>query len=156
MIHEPARVLRVAGDRAWVQCASQAGCQRCAEGKGCGGGLFTALLGTRLREIQVDNRAGARVGDRVLLALDERVILASALAAYGLPLLGLLCAGGIAAGLGGQDGLVALAAACGFAFGLLGGRWWSRRPGHRQRFAPVVLEASSARDSCPFAGPPMA
>lgn len=156
MIHEPARVLRVEGDRVWVQCASQAGCQRCAEGKGCGGGLFAALLGKRLQALPVDNRLRAGAGDNVLLALDERVILAAALAAYGLPLLGLLLGGALAALAGGGDPGVALAGAAGFFLGLLGGRAWSRRRGRPDRFAPVMVERLGPDRPCSAARLPMA
>lgn len=156
MIHEPATVLRIEGNRAWVQCASQAGCQRCAEGKGCGGGLFAALLGKRLQELPIENRAAAQVGEPVVLALDERVILSAALAAYGLPLLGLLLGGGLAAVQGGGDAWAALGGGIGFVAGLLVGRLWSRRAGRPGRFAPVMLEQAGPAPSCPGRHRPMA
>lgn len=98
MIEEPATVLRVAGDAAWVRCEREAGCARCAEGRGCGGGLLGRLLGDRLREIRVLRQpADLQAGERVILALDEGVLLRGAFLVYLLPLLCLGLGAGLAA-----------------------------------------------------------
>jgi sigma-E factor negative regulatory protein RseC len=142
MIIEPATVLRVADGAAWVSCHAQAGCQRCAEGRGCGGDVLGRLLGERLREVRVAaGDIALRRGDDVLIGVDERSLLGASFVMYLLPLLSMLCGGLLAAGLGpamGEPGVI-LGAGSGFVAGLTYARRYGRTRGAAARFAPRVI-----------------
>src|SRR5690606_29045239 len=119
IIQERARILRIEGDTAWVQCESQAGCARCAAGEGCGAGLFAKLLRGRLQELPVilPQPLTAHVGDGdwLLLGLSVSAVQSASFLLYGLPLAGLML-GAVAAGLLVPGDAAALAgAAAGFA-----------------------------------------
>ncbi|MGD8977722.1 MAG: SoxR reducing system RseC family protein [Gammaproteobacteria bacterium] len=142
MIIETARVLRVTGAVAWVSCESHAGCQRCAEGRGCGGGVLGRLLGERLREVRVDT-AGYRLapGDRVSIGLSETALLQSSLVMYLVPLLTMLAAALIAdllAPLPWRELASVIAAVPGLLAGLALAREFGRRHG-RSGFGPRVV-----------------
>lgn len=142
MIIETARVLRVSGAVAWVNCESHAGCRRCAEGRGCGGGILGRLLGERLREVRVD-AAGYRLtaGDRVSIGLSETALLQSSLVMYLVPLLTMLAAALIAdrlAPLPWRELASVAAAAPGLLAGLALARVFGRRQG-RSAFGPRVV-----------------
>lgn len=153
MITERARVLRVAGDTAWVQCESQAGCARCAAGEGCGGGLFARLLRGRLQELPVA-LAGSDVvhaGDGVLIGLSTSAVQRASFLMYGLPLLALILgslAGDFALGndaaalLGGV-----IAAAGAFAYA----RHRAVRDFGDGRLQPVLLRTLRPGEPCPAA-----
>ncbi len=141
MLQETGRVESVSEGFAWVVCASQSNCQRCREGRGCGGGLLGRLLGDRLHRVRaVTNGQTLIIGDRVELALSEAALVRGAVRVYGLPLAGFLLLP-IAArwlfGLSGDFSLLALG-----AVGLLAGLTLARRHGAQvardPQFQPVI------------------
>lgn len=145
LIEERARVLRVEHGAAWVHCESQAGCQRCAEGRGCGGGVFARLLRRRLEEMPVENSIDAMSGDAVLVGVEPVAVQNAAFVMYGLPLAGLLLGA-----LAGQGEAAAIAGAgIGLIIGLLLARLISRRLGNDPRYRPVLLRKLRADEPCP-------
>lgn len=141
MITETGRVLEVEGDWAWVVCRRQAECARCAEGRGCGGGVLGKLLGDRLHKVRAATGALAiSPGDHVRIGLGEDAVLRAAAAVYLVPLLAALAGGvAVATAAGGGD----LAAISGAAAGLFLGLGWARRYGRRlaadAALQPVIL-----------------
>jgi sigma-E factor negative regulatory protein RseC len=142
VIVEPATVLRVTDEAAWVSCHAQTGCRRCAEGRGCGGDVLGRLLGDRLREVRV--RTGDLAlcqGDEVLIGVDERTLLGASFVMYLLPLLAMLAGGLCAAGLwpaSGEPGVM-LGAGGGFVAGLACARRYGRSRRADARFEPRVI-----------------
>jgi sigma-E factor negative regulatory protein RseC len=126
VITEEATVLRCVGSRAWVAPRTVADCQRCAEGRGCGGGILGRLVGERLRAVEVDpDGHDLQTGERVLLGLSEPVLLKASLTAYLLPL-ALVFAGALAGRwLAPSEGDGA--EVFGALAGLLAGIAWARR-----------------------------
>jgi len=149
LITETGRVLQVEGEWALVACRRQVECARCAEGRGCGGGVLGKLLGDRLHQVRAATGAvPVATGDRVLIGLSEDAVLRAAAAVYLVPLLAAL-AGAVGLGLvlpGGELGAVA-----GAALGLLLGLRWARTYGERHgadaTLQPVVLGLSDG-DRC--------
>ena len=125
---------------------SRVACPRCAEGKGCGAGLFN---GGRRQELQVDVPGDLVLsdGDTVTLSLSDSSILRAAIIAYGIPLTGVIvslsCAwlwfGALSDGAG-----AGIAAA-----GLLAGWVWGRKrlasPACRRELLPRLTAESSNR-----------
>lgn len=149
MITERARVVSLDGDFVWVEGASQAGCARCAEGKGCGGSIFSRLLGERLHSIRAIGIPGLHEGDEVMLGLDEQGLVAGALAAYLVPLLTMFAGAFTALELvGNSDAATIVGGVLGFAGGLV----WLRRFSHRHsadsRYQPRVVRQLAPGDAC--------
>jgi sigma-E factor negative regulatory protein RseC len=142
MIIEAATVIRVADDSVWVSCDNQAGCQRCAEGRGCGGGVFSRLLGDRLREVRVD-RYGHRLraGDHVQIGIAEVDLLKASLMMYLVPLLTMLIMAVIVTRVT-PAGWQELGGVLGALAGLFAGLALARRFGQQQGtagFGPRVI-----------------
>ena len=155
MITEPATVLRVSGDVVWVRCEAQQACRRCAEGRGCGGGLLGRLLGDRLRTVRVTGGGiEVDIGDRVLIGLAETALVRASVAMYLVPLLAML-AGAIGLGqVGGAGEIWAVAGgAAGFFAGLVHARRFGDRHGSDSRYQPVVMGRLAGREraECPAA-----
>lgn len=150
MITEAATVIRVADGSAWVSCDNQAGCQRCAEGRGCGGGVFSRLLGDRLREVRVDP-AGHPLcaGDHVQIGVSELDLLRSSLMMYLVPLLTMLIMAVFVSSVvptGWREPGGALAAAAGLFAGLALARRFGQRQQGRAAFGPrVIAQLSPSR-----------
>jgi sigma-E factor negative regulatory protein RseC len=141
LITETATVLDVSGGIALVRCHSQAHCRRCAEGRGCGGGAMSRLLGERLHAVQVaTDGLPVEPGDEVTLGLEPRGLVLASAAVYLVPLLGAVAGALVAAEWLGRGDPVAVAAA---TLGFTGGLLWARRFGRRHRndgrFRPRIL-----------------
>ncbi|MGD9388719.1 MAG: SoxR reducing system RseC family protein [Gammaproteobacteria bacterium] len=141
MITETGRVLEVHGEWALVACQRQVECARCAEGRGCGGGVLGKLLGDRLHKVRaVTGPVAVAPGDQVLIGLGEDAVLRAALVVYLVPLLAAL-AGGVAAGVGlgaGELGSIGGAVA-GFLLGLRWARGYGRRHAGDSALQPMIL-----------------
>lgn len=139
MIEEQAEVTGVDGFHAWVACRAQQDCARCAAGQGCGGGILGRWLGDRLHRVRAVHDGGVRVGDCVVIGVDERVILFAALLVYGVPLAALLAGALLGQLLAGHDA----GALAGLLAGLLGGflwvRYFSRKMPVQRWSQPAVL-----------------
>lgn len=134
MIENPARVVRVEGELAWVRPESPSSCGACG-GKGCGSSIFVRLLHPREPEYAVLNPISAEAGEMVVVGIEEGALLRAALSGYLVPLLLLLC-GALLGSLWGD-----LQAAAGGLAGLVVAALWLR--GRRAAAAPVIVRRGS-------------
>lgn len=82
--------MSVEGAFALVEYTRASACGGCQSASGCGTGALSQLFSaTSNTPLKVLNPLHAKVGDEVLLTLDESVLLKHAFMAYGLPLVGL-------------------------------------------------------------------
>lgn len=95
MIESEAQVVRVENEYAWVRVKPHTPCGQCDPESGCKSVALTRLFGGA-QDFRVRNPVQAEPGDLVLVAVEDGLLLKSALWGYGLPL-GLML-GGAAAG----------------------------------------------------------
>lgn len=69
----------------------QGGCGRCHEEGGCGGQQLTQMFCSGPRTYEAENKIGASVGDKVVVATPLGSVRKTANLAYGVPLLGMIC-----------------------------------------------------------------
>ncbi|MFP4601833.1 MAG: SoxR reducing system RseC family protein [Halochromatium sp.] len=143
MIEEHAIVTSTEAGIAEVEIMRRSTCNACNARSGCGVSLLDRVLGRRPQRLLLANRIAARTGDEVIVGMPEAALLKAALAAYMLPLAGLL-AGAIAGDLmlaerSADQGLPLLTGALGFAGALLGTRLYSRRLAADPRWRAVLL-----------------
>lgn len=126
--------------RAVVSVAARDVCRRCADGRGCGAGVFSR--GQRECRLEVAIPDGHRVdtGQAVTLAIEERRLFAASLLVYGWPLAG-MASGALAAQSFSFGDAGALAGALlGLAAGGVAAR---RRLGNREcveRLTPRIVD----------------
>lgn len=144
MIEETAQVVAAEGEFVWVETQRQSACGSCAANQACGTATLAKVLGTRRTRVRAINRNGARIGDRVVVGIDESALIRGSLAVYAVPLFALL-AGAVLGGLLSERLLVSgesLTLGLGIA-GLVGGLVWlrgfTRRIRSDSRYQPVVL-----------------
>jgi len=89
MIEETGRVVASDDVGIWVETSSGSACAKCAEGKGCGQGLFAQLFDTN-RRIFIKTTKRVPVDSMVVLGLEEFELLKCSMLVYGVPLLGLI------------------------------------------------------------------
>jgi sigma-E factor negative regulatory protein RseC len=145
VLEEEGKVLSIQGEDAEVVPETRSTCGSCAAKSGCGTSLLSSLFPQRHRSFRARNTVNARIGDRVLIGLDESALQIASLLVYLAPLLGLI-GGGI---LGDKlaevlmpeftELLSIVAGAAGFAGVLFVVRKYSTRLASHDRYQAVVL-----------------
>ena len=127
------------GVRAVVEVKVAATCPRCASGKGCGAGIFTAS-GSAAQPVEASVREGLILseGDVVEISLAPDNLLQAAIIVYGLPMLGAIAGATLAYALSLRDSVAVMAALIGMAAGLVVSRWRVRQTSCLRNFVPVV------------------
>ena len=133
------------GEHAWIETERSGSCGGCAASKGCGTAVLGRYFASRQHRVRALNPLQAEVNERVVVGLDEAVLVRGSLAVYIVPLLALIVVAGAAELVAPQWGLadsgwfVPLAAAVGLGFGLLWLRRFSRSAACDPRYTPVIL-----------------
>ncbi len=135
MIEISAEVVRIEGETAWVATRAPASCGACG-GKGCGSSVLTRLWHREEPDYPVLNTLRARVGDAVVVGVPDGVLLRASLAAYSVPLAGVVA--GALAGAGFGDAGAVVGAVTGFSAAAL----WLRR--RRTGVRPAILRLGDA------------
>ena len=117
MLTETALVKSRDGKRVELELLRSGACDQCELNKGCGTGALSRLIGRRPRPLVIDSEQDCEPGDQVVLELPESALVRASLLLYGLPLLGLLLGGLLAALLALAEWLVTVIA----LFGLFAG-----------------------------------
>jgi sigma-E factor negative regulatory protein RseC len=115
------------GVRAVVEVDADVICPRCAQGRGCGAGLFSRASNARRVEAMIPPGLVVETGDVVRISLAPEHILRAAVMVYGLPLGGAAVAAVVAYQLGLGDAGAAALALAGLGTGIWIGRSRSRQ-----------------------------
>jgi sigma-E factor negative regulatory protein RseC len=150
MIEEHAVIVGIDGDQALLEIVRSKPCGLCGQTRGCGVSLWGRLLGHRNNVFRAENRINARVGDNVVVGVDEKALLAGSLAVYGVPLVLLLTGAALGGALlsssFGADIGSLVGAVMGLALSMLWLRGHSARRGLPAKYRPVMLRAETGRD----------
>lgn len=143
MIEAEGVVVARDGEYVLVETERRSSCGDCSA-KGCGTGALHKVLGARRQQVRVRNRFDARVGDTLLLGLQEDALVRGSLAVYMVPLLAMLAGALVGEGIAPQWYAEAeLLAIVGGGLGLLAGLGWLRRFGRAaatdERYQAVAL-----------------
>ncbi len=122
MLETRARVIQLDGCNALVEADHVSSCEQC-NGGGCSSSKLGQMFCSRLRQFQVENSINAKVGDDVVVAIGEGVVLRGIGLAYLLPLLLLLVGAALGSALASdsvqQDGYAVIGALVGLVVGVV-------------------------------------
>jgi sigma-E factor negative regulatory protein RseC len=149
MIEDSAVVVGLEQNTAVLEIVRRTPCSLCGQKRGCGISLWGRLLGHRKNIFKAANQINAKVGDGVIVGVEEQALLIGSFMAYGIPLafmlVGALLANGIFAGdsnpvnPGHADLYAVIGAVAGLTIGLL---WLKGHAAGRSmdaRYQPVIL-----------------
>jgi sigma-E factor negative regulatory protein RseC len=146
MVEEQAVVVDLKDEMAMLEVIRRKPCGLCGQTRGCGVSMWGKLFRHRPNVFKALNRIDAKVGDFVIVGVEEQALLRSSLLVYGVPLLALL-AGAMFASLawGGEhrDASAVLGAVLGLAVGLLWVRGHTAGRTFDSRYQPVILRADN-------------
>ena len=94
MIEEAAVVVKIENHQVWVESGQNSGCGGCRQQASC----TTSALGSVLKKkpVPVDCGIPLKIGDAVMVAIDESLLLRATLVLYLLPLIALFTGAGLA------------------------------------------------------------
>ncbi|MGB4812613.1 MAG: SoxR reducing system RseC family protein [Methylophilaceae bacterium] len=90
MLEEFAIVTHCQGNEATLEIERRTACGLCGQKRGCGNATWGKLLKHDSHQFTANNAVHAKVGDSVIVGIDEGTVLSTTLYLYGLPLLGLI------------------------------------------------------------------
>lgn len=142
MIETEAIVVKTEHAVAYVQAERKTSCSSCSESS-CGTSVLANFFGQRTPLYRASNEVGAKVGDRVVVGLNESAMFKGTLLLYLFPLLLLFAGAAAGSALAGaeevKDGYSVAGAFIGLAAGFLGLKLFSARMGSGRQFQPVIL-----------------
>jgi sigma-E factor negative regulatory protein RseC len=86
MIEEQAIVIKASKDRVTLEVVRSAPCGLCGQVRGCGNSIWGKIFSHQTGHIETRNDLNAKLGDIVILGIDETLMLKSSLMLYGVPL----------------------------------------------------------------------
>jgi sigma-E factor negative regulatory protein RseC len=87
MIEEQAVVIKASKERVTLEVVRSKPCGLCGQVRGCGNSIWGKIFSHQSGHIETRNDLNAKLGDVVILGIDETLMLKSSLMLYGVPLL---------------------------------------------------------------------
>ncbi|MBI1195254.1 MAG: hypothetical protein GC138_05365 [Gammaproteobacteria bacterium] len=116
MLTETGRVTGIDDGYAWVEVERQTACGSCSANKSCGSGILSKVFSTRPLRLKLENRLSVSVGDQVLVAIEDGLLIRSSMIVYAVPLAFMIIGAMI-----GESLQTSLSTADGEGFSILGG-----------------------------------
>jgi sigma-E factor negative regulatory protein RseC len=153
MIETQATVVKVDGAIAYVQAYRQSACGSCSagsNGEGCGTSSLTKFFAKKTPLFRVRNTVDARVGDSVVVGVEDGALLKGSLAVYLSPLVfvvaGAIVGALLAPGPVSHEAYSILGAAVGLAVGFVWLRLYSRVIAGNSELQPVIVRKLSTME----------
>ena len=146
MITENAIVVSVGNNETWIETQRKTVCGQCSANKGCGTSVLSKVIGSKFSKMKAINNIDAKVGDEVIVGLNEKMLLKGAFMTYLLPLLFLilfaLIGQMVSVNLQMQNNelLVIIFAILGFYIGMRQLRKFSVAINKNENYQPVILK----------------
>jgi sigma-E factor negative regulatory protein RseC len=87
MIEEEAIVIKASKENVTLEVVRSKPCGLCGQVRGCGNSIWGKIFSHRTGYIETRNHLNAKLGDVVILGIDETLMLKSSLMLYGVPLM---------------------------------------------------------------------
>jgi sigma-E factor negative regulatory protein RseC len=94
MIEELAVVVQMEGHQIWVESGQNSGCGGCQQKTSCASSAIGSII--KKKPVPVDSDIKLKIGDQVIVAIDENLLVSASLLLYLLPLIALFTGAGIA------------------------------------------------------------
>ena len=153
MIEERAVILSLQSEPSQTQTTAtleierKTACGLCGQTRGCGNSIWGRLFGHQTTAFRAQNRINAKVGDSVIVGINEKALLKSAILLYILPLVTLFFGAILASQLWQTDGSTMLGAAIGLVLGLLWVKGHTMSNCYFSLQQPVILRLASSQEN---------
>ena len=125
-------------------------CGICGQTRGCGNSIWGKIFSHQSTAFKAQNRINAKVGDSVIVGINEKALLKSAMLLYILPLATMLIGAVLAKQLNATELSAMLGAAAGLVLGLLWVKGHTMSSSYFKLQQPVILRLASEDASLGF------
>jgi len=145
MIEEDATVIAIDGEQVLVEVERRSSCDSCQAKNGCGTAVLRKVVGNKRSQLLVKRDRDLKVGDRLVLGLEEKALVKGSLAVYFVPLLLMIFFAILGVSLAGQltlkdpDGASMLFALFGLGLGMAWLKFFSHRIAADKQYQPIIL-----------------
>lgn len=147
MIEEQAVVVNLEGKRALLEIERSTPCGLCGATRGCGVSLWGRLFSRSRPGVSASNSLDAKVGDHVIIGVEEGALLSGSIAAYLLPIalifLGAFAGAAMAASRTASDFYAVGGAVVGLVLGLVWVKFYTAKQ-QGGRYEPVMLRRAES------------
>ncbi len=153
MIEQRAVILSLQSESSQTQTTAtleierKTACGLCGQTRGCGNSIWGKLFGHQTSAFKAQNRINAKVGDSVIVGINEKALLKSALLLYILPLVTLFVGAILASQLWQTDASTMLGAVVGLVLGLLWVKGHTMSNSYFSLQQPVILRLASSQEN---------
>ena len=153
MIEQRAVILSLQSESSQTQTTAtleierKTACGLCGQTRGCGNSIWGKLFGHQTTAFKAQNRINAKVGDSVIVGINEKALLKSALLLYILPLVTLFVGAILASQLWQTDASTMLGAVVGLVLGLLWVKGHTMSNSYFSLQQPVILRLASSQEN---------
>ncbi|HED36411.1 MAG TPA: hypothetical protein ENJ08_19615 [Gammaproteobacteria bacterium] len=123
MIEESARVLEVRQQQVLLQTQRKSACQSCSVKSGCGTSVLAKVVGKRSSQFVVENSLDVRVGEQVVIGIDENALVQGSLLVYLMPLVIMMLTGLLAEYIFASELITIISTFAGLVLAMLGVRF---------------------------------
>ena len=124
---------------ATLEIERKVACGLCGQTRGCGNSIWGKLFAHQSTAFKAQNRINAKVGDSVIVGINEKALLKSALLLYILPLATMLIGAILATQLHDTNGYAMLGALVGLVLGFVWVKGHSMSSSYFKLQQPVIL-----------------
>jgi sigma-E factor negative regulatory protein RseC len=122
-----------------LEIERKSACGLCGQTRGCGNSIWGKLFAHQSTAFKAQNRINAKVGDSVIVGINEKALLKSALLLYILPLVTMLIGAILASQIHDTNGSAMIGAAAGLVLGLLWVKGHTLSSSYFRLQQPVIL-----------------
>lgn len=135
---------------ATLEIERKTACGLCGQTRGCGNSIWGKLFAHQSTAFKAQNRINAKVGDSVVVGINETALLKSALLLYIVPLVSLFIGAILAAQFKQSDASEMIGAALGLLLGMLWVKGHSMSNGYFKLQQPVILRLATHEANISF------
>ncbi len=132
---------------ATLEIERKTACGLCGQTRGCGNSIWGKLFAHQSTAFKAQNRINAKVGDSVIVGINEKALLKSALLLYILPLATLLIGAILATQIRDTNGYAMIGAAIGLGLGLVWVKGHTMTNSYFKLQQPVILRLATSNEN---------
>lgn len=159
MIEDVATVIKEQGDDVVIESIRKSSCSGCGAGNACGTNVLATLFDKTSQnpQLTLQNTVGAKVGDKVIVGIDEKIVIKSSFFVYIVPVLSMIFFAAVGLFVGdyigiSNDSASSILGIIGLFLGFAWLYYYSKKLATEKQYKPVLLRVDNSQPDCESKG----